>query len=67
MVCSKFYVAIVRAVANRKTKVYTQEAGRDLAGFPGPNGYERMRNELAMQEMEANERGTTDIFRDIYP
>lgn len=70
MVCPEFYVAVVRAVANRETKVDTREAGRDLAGFPGPNGHERMRDEPAMRETVGGGERARDggyIPRDIYP
>lgn len=60
----------VRTVANRETKVDTREAGQDLAGFPGPNGYEGMRDELAMRRVVGGGERARDggyIPRDIYP
>lgn len=62
-------MAVVRAVANRETKVDTREAGRDLAGFPGPNGHEGMRDEPAMWETMGGGEQVWDggyIPRDIY-
>jgi len=67
MVCSEFYVAVIRAVANRETKVDTREAGWDLTGFPDHEG---MRDEPAMREIVGGGERAWDggyIPRDIYP
>lgn len=69
MVYPEFYVAVVRAVADHEIKVDTRAAGQDLAGFPGPNGHEGMRDEPAMREtVGGGERARTGgyIPRDIY-
>lgn len=71
VVCPEFYAAVVRAVANRETKVDTRE---DLAGFPRPNGHQGLRNEPAMREImdkgvrrgeEEGAKRARDIFHEI--